>query len=1002
MKKKAFVLIGLFLMTCGQSVLGQISINNTGADPHTSAMLDVSSTTKGALVPRMSLSQRQAISLPAQGLLVYQKDGNEGFYYYDGISWERLSTKAPLWDDQGSYLEPLNISGDEKIKVANDASHLYGFYSDMNTGSGSGYGGYFKHISTGNTTTGIYASSSYTGASNPGVTQGAKIESFSTTQHQYGINNYAQHFGPAGLLVGINNFTHMMAGNSGQVSGIKSYSLREGAEEKNYGIYSSAINGTSTYGVYGYAEGGASNYGLYGTANDATLSVGVLGEGFTWGGDFRNIASSKTVKLGGNTYALQIIDGNEATNKVLTSDASGNATWQSLPSAFWIDHGTYLSPSGPVETKIRVADDTTGAYGFYTRMNTGAQSGCGAQINHTNTSGDGCGINIISEFKGSNNDGSSYGAKIFSSSTTQDQTGIHNYTLHSGLTGSQIGIENIVYSENGHMDEVRGIKSTSLREADNNLNYGIYSKAAQGTIVYAVYGEALNGVENYGLYGEARFASTSIGVYGEGDTWGGMFSHHSNGKSVKLGGSSLAIEATGDIKLNSTVDAFMIGSYDVLHIPGNVNNISAGAGAGPAVTTGQHNAFFGFESGLNNAGAWDNTFIGYKAGRSTSSGNNNTFIGSAAGYYHTQGTYNTYLGFQAGYSNSTPGNTPTRNTIVGGFSGYSNASGSYNTYVGYESGRNASAGDSSVFIGYQAGYSETQSQKLYIHNSSGSDPLIYGEFDNSILKFNGRLGIQTDPLVTAGLHVDHDNYYAGYFSSDYGDALTHVVHAVYDGTTEIDATAVYGESTPGDNTNTGIGGEFNGNLYGVYGYTTPGTSSGAAYGILGVCYGNAGFRYAVAGIAYEGNTRYGIYGEAAAQTNSYAVYCNGNGVYTGTWNHSSDRKLKKNIFELHDALTIIKQLKPTSYEFRLDKFEYIHLSEGKHYGFIAQQLEEVLPELVGSAKLPMSDDKNPPMFEFKTTNTIELIPVLTRAIQEQQAMIEKLQEQVNQLLLDKE
>jgi hypothetical protein len=68
-----------------------VAINTTGAEPDTSAMLDVSSTVKGFLIPRMTQAQRTAIALPAKGLLVYQNDGTEGFYYYDGSVWTNLS-----------------------------------------------------------------------------------------------------------------------------------------------------------------------------------------------------------------------------------------------------------------------------------------------------------------------------------------------------------------------------------------------------------------------------------------------------------------------------------------------------------------------------------------------------------------------------------------------------------------------------------------------------------------------------------------------------------------------------------------------------------------------------------------------------------------------------------------------------------------------------------------------------------------------------------------------
>jgi hypothetical protein len=63
------------------------AINATGNSPDPSAALDVSSDSKGILIPRMTASERIAISAPAQGLLVYQTDGTEGFWFFDGATW---------------------------------------------------------------------------------------------------------------------------------------------------------------------------------------------------------------------------------------------------------------------------------------------------------------------------------------------------------------------------------------------------------------------------------------------------------------------------------------------------------------------------------------------------------------------------------------------------------------------------------------------------------------------------------------------------------------------------------------------------------------------------------------------------------------------------------------------------------------------------------------------------------------------------------------------------
>lgn len=54
---------------------------------HPSSVLDVKSSAKGFLAPRMLQSERSAILSPATGLLVYQTDGTSGFYYYTGVIW---------------------------------------------------------------------------------------------------------------------------------------------------------------------------------------------------------------------------------------------------------------------------------------------------------------------------------------------------------------------------------------------------------------------------------------------------------------------------------------------------------------------------------------------------------------------------------------------------------------------------------------------------------------------------------------------------------------------------------------------------------------------------------------------------------------------------------------------------------------------------------------------------------------------------------------------------
>src|SRR5437588_1097054 len=68
--------------------LGRVGIGTT--NPASSALLDLTSVTRGFLTPRMTTAQRMAIASPALGLLVFQTDGAKGLYYYD-LGWKSVT-----------------------------------------------------------------------------------------------------------------------------------------------------------------------------------------------------------------------------------------------------------------------------------------------------------------------------------------------------------------------------------------------------------------------------------------------------------------------------------------------------------------------------------------------------------------------------------------------------------------------------------------------------------------------------------------------------------------------------------------------------------------------------------------------------------------------------------------------------------------------------------------------------------------------------------------------
>jgi hypothetical protein len=86
------VILTLFIIVSAPDGKSQVAVNSSGAPADPSAMLDVSSTDKGLLIPRLTLANRPPAS--KTGLLIYQTDNIPGFYYADGINWIRIGNAA--------------------------------------------------------------------------------------------------------------------------------------------------------------------------------------------------------------------------------------------------------------------------------------------------------------------------------------------------------------------------------------------------------------------------------------------------------------------------------------------------------------------------------------------------------------------------------------------------------------------------------------------------------------------------------------------------------------------------------------------------------------------------------------------------------------------------------------------------------------------------------------------------------------------------------------------
>ncbi len=227
-------------------------------------------------------------------------------------------------------------------------------------------------------------------------------------------------------------------------------------------------------------------------------------------------------------------------------------------------------------------------------------------------------------------------------------------------------------------------------------------------------------------------------------------------------------------------------------------------------------------------------------------------------------------------------------------------------------------------------------------------------------------------------------------------------------------TAIYGETDMNQEFQS-----FPDIFHGVYGATRNGAPGGTAtacgvkgyaqnsryqVGVLGESRGTTGVGIGVAGLSRAPGTGIGVYGEVfsnAGPVLNSAGYFVGGITTTGPPLVVSDGSVKTDVQEISAATEILLLLSPKTYSFKSPDNRPIPFDQGTRFGFIAQELKQILPQLVQSTIIPEIMDSTGfvPGTSVEQLGIMytELIPILVAGFQEQTTKLDA-QVQANQYL----
>ena len=699
-----------------------LSINTDGSSADASAMLDVKSTVKGILVPRMNKTERNAIAAPATGLMVFQNAPDSvGFYYYNGTSWLWLATANNNvgWLTTGNAgIDPVN-----NFLGTTDANSLRLRYNNIFSGQ----------INDSTTYLGYKA-----GLTNPALAHnigiGPSALQNNNTTYNIAIGDSALYGNTAGGVIGI-GYRALMMNNAFDNIAIGYNALDSNTTgNRNVAIGNHALRKNKTGNVsvaIGYGAL-ANSVGVFNTAvGDATLFNNTTGYSNTAIGsnvmDFNTTGYANTAMGVNSMYNNVAGFSNTAIGyqSLFQNDSTSGNTAVGLYSMYSHKKNANNTSIGLESMQFDSAGSLNTAAGWRALRNnkTGVENvamGVGALEQNTGGS-----YNIAAgRSAGFFNDTADYTTSIghsalaysnrsyttalgafagnFNSySSTNITQGAENTMLgYSALTGNAFGSQNVaigfkaaaIFEPNTFYSGTSPSRNVAIGDSAYNqgrgndvvaIGYRALSKSTTNHHQSVAVGSRalLNAIASYPNTAVGYSSQDSATTAGANTSMGSysLMSNKIGGNNTAIGNAAM-MEAYNPAGLPYPYDNTAVGN-DALRFTRYYGHVAIGAGALRNDTSGVYNTAIGNVSMYNNLSGSLNVAVGVSTLRSNTTGWGNTALGTNTMYNHKTGDNNSAIGYESMLNDT---------------------AGAYNTAMGWRSLKNVQRGWENTALGVGA------------------------------------------------------------------------------------------------------------------------------------------------------------------------------------------------------------------------------------------------------------------------------------------------------------